>query len=120
MICPTCEIPTHQDGTLGGAKQTADVYESWTIQICPGCRERYMEYHTARALNLDRMLGNVVPHFEVHITGRFPEKNESRVIEMGVEGGVRTFKCTLCDLVYSEPKYGHSCTTLGGQIVVNP
>ena len=55
MICPSCEVQTHQDGKRGGGEMKPDSYEVWTVQVCPECDERFVEYYVARRLAFERV-----------------------------------------------------------------
>ena len=55
MICPEDKIQMHQDSDrnnipLGGGTWSGDVYETWTIQVCPHCEIRVRETYRAEKL----------------------------------------------------------------------
>ena len=58
MICQGCNVPMLQTASDGGMED--DEYITWTIQRCPECDRKVLEFYAACLVN-----GLAEPRFEV-------------------------------------------------------
>jgi len=48
MICPKCAVQTVQHKGKGDGLAQEEFYMTWTIQKCPKCKQKFMEFYAVQ------------------------------------------------------------------------